>query len=395
MARLCECSLPEAFGESDADGMHMSAGLELLVGLVGEIAQGRMTLGVRRELDRAESCALLELRFVAQESRPLELRLVIARRIAELIGAGITIERHPERALTLTLALALRRASEAQAEKEEGSGSAPVLAFDRAKLDSTRNESSSSKSVLVVDREPTARKYLSHILSLAGFTVRVAASLDDAVSLAREAPPDAVTLDHTQLCLEKASWVERTKQDSLLAHVPIILVRGLESEHSRGPVLAAEIVNKPIDPKNSSRPLPGTQVRQVSRFWFLARSGSVSGHGMRGSGGTWSPPRTSPKLVASSTPSLPQRFSSGSPPRAVSSWRESYAATAARSGSPSSRSQARASPSMGSPIVVSTLKSSHRVVSMRHFCACSAQSEPRERVLPEKDARVSAELSGN
>jgi twitching motility two-component system response regulator PilH len=79
-------------------------------------------------------------------------------------------------------------------------------------------------NILVVDDSPTAVKLISGALTQAGFQVRTAADGEQALALAREAPPDVVVLD---IILPKQNGYEvcrRLKQDERTAAAKVVLL---------------------------------------------------------------------------------------------------------------------------------------------------------------------------
>ena len=51
-----------------------------------------------------------------------------------------------------------------------------------------------------------------------------------------------------QLRLDAVDWFQRFKDDPAVARIPIVLIRNPDFEESVGPIRAAELVNKSLEP---------------------------------------------------------------------------------------------------------------------------------------------------
>lgn len=86
--------------------------------------------------------------------------------------------------------------------------------------------------ILVVDDTPANRDYLRTVLSASGYTVRTAASVSEACTLAHGAPPDLVLSDLHMHPATGTELLARFKADPRLATVPVMIL-SLTSSHSR------------------------------------------------------------------------------------------------------------------------------------------------------------------
>lgn len=101
--------------------------------------------------------------------------------------------------------------------------------------------------VLVVDDDPAVHDLLTRHLRREGFRVTSALGAAEALAMARETRPDAITLD--VLMPERDGWsmLSELKRDPLLASIPVIMLTFAE-DRSRGLSLgASEYLGKPID----------------------------------------------------------------------------------------------------------------------------------------------------
>lgn len=86
--------------------------------------------------------------------------------------------------------------------------------------------SQTRKTILVVDDDPDLRDILRSILEPDAFTVNEAENGEAALQVVHARPPDLVILDHTMPGLTGFQVCERLKQDTLLRHVPVIMLTG-------------------------------------------------------------------------------------------------------------------------------------------------------------------------
>jgi CheY-like chemotaxis protein len=102
-------------------------------------------------------------------------------------------------------------------------------------------------TVLVVDDEPSAREIIGGHLAHAGYRLFFASTGVEALKVAVEHEPDAITLDVVMPGIDGWSLLHRLKQDPTLARIPVVLISAFEQGSLGVELGAADALTKPIN----------------------------------------------------------------------------------------------------------------------------------------------------
>ena len=159
------------------------------------------------------------------------LGLSITKHFCTMLGGNVTVESTPGEGSTFTITLPDQSAVPATAESL-----APAAQTADGRL-----------TVLVVDDDPTACSLLTKTLTKEGYRVISARNGIDALALAREHRPQAITLDVLMPQMDGWGVLKELKADAQLRDIPVIMVTVLNERGMAIPLGATDFLSKPVD----------------------------------------------------------------------------------------------------------------------------------------------------
>jgi signal transduction histidine kinase/DNA-binding response OmpR family regulator len=163
------------------------------------------------------------------------LGLAITRRFCLMMGGDIQFTSEVGKGTTFTVWLP-------QEVKSGVPSSAPVSTIAQ-----TASVSSERRPVLVVDDDPATLELIEHHLKEEGLAVVTARNGHDALQLAKDVRPIAITLDIVMPEMDGWNVLARLKADPELAHIPVIILTIRDDRNVGYALGATDFLTKPIE----------------------------------------------------------------------------------------------------------------------------------------------------
>jgi CheY-like chemotaxis protein len=161
------------------------------------------------------------------------LGLTITRHFCTMLGGSIDVASVPGEGSTFTITLPAKGPAAAEAPSAHVG---PVITGE-----------ATGATVLVVDDDPVVHDVLSATLAKEGYRVVHARNGAEALRLAREVRPDAITLDVMMPQVDGWSVLGQLKSDPALACIPVIMLTIVDNRGLSFSLGASEFMTKPVD----------------------------------------------------------------------------------------------------------------------------------------------------
>jgi CheY-like chemotaxis protein len=163
------------------------------------------------------------------------LGLAISQRFCQMMGGSIEVMSTLDVGTTFTVLLP----SEIQQPEIEN------IVRDSSYSDIAR----AAGTVLVVDDDPISRDLIERTLARQGLHIELAANGEQALSLAKQLRPDAITLDVIMPGMDGWAVLSALKADPDLAEIPVILLSFVGNKSLGFALGASDYLTKPVDGK--------------------------------------------------------------------------------------------------------------------------------------------------
>lgn len=171
------------------------------------------------------------------------LGLTISLKLSQMMGGTITVDSEPNVGSPFTLHLPALMS-------QQSSSSVPVEPLPITSPMKVLPEPSpivTPRTVLVVDDDPQAREILDRFLTSRGFHVVTVARSEDALPLAKELHPDAITLDVQMPGMDGWSVLSALKSDPEVGDIPTIMLTIVDNASLGMELGADEYLTKPVN----------------------------------------------------------------------------------------------------------------------------------------------------
>lgn len=160
------------------------------------------------------------------------LGLALTRRLCDLLGGTIQAQSEPGKGSTFTIELPadMPAGSETAQIEERSDPVEPAMGL-----------------ILIVDDDAAARDLIQRSLRKSGFATQTASNGQDALRLARELRPSAITLDVMMPGMDGWAVLGKLKADPALADIPVVMITIVEDRNLAYSLGAVDYLTKPID----------------------------------------------------------------------------------------------------------------------------------------------------
>ena len=178
------------------------------------------------------------------------LGLTICKHFSELMGGEIDVESTVGEGSTFRIKIPVD-VDEARRDRDDS-----AVDTERHGSDITDDSKSPQISappaadrVLVIDDDPTVHQLMERFLSREGFAVRCTTGGGDVLDVVRDYRPDIITLDVLMPELDGWDVLERLKNDSELADIPVVMLTIVNERNLGFSLGATDYLTKPVDPE--------------------------------------------------------------------------------------------------------------------------------------------------
>ena len=189
------------------------------------------------------------------------LGLTIARKAALLLGGEIRVQSQPAQGSVFTVVLPVRWPNTGGVHPEERPAASALSAPAPAPA--------GGRKVLIVDDDPATAEVIADYLAGAGYMPLTAASGREALRLARDHQPYAITLDLIMPEMDGWEVLQQLKAEPATARIPVIIMSVSEDRQTGFALGAAGYLVKPVDSRTLLDEIRRSGGRQVQTIMVV------------------------------------------------------------------------------------------------------------------------------
>lgn len=179
------------------------------------------------------------------------LGLYLTKRFSEMLGGDITVESQEGKGTTFTIIIPIHCVKGVAKKGKELPQPARVQKM--------------TKTVLVVDDDPSVHKEIQNVLEKFQYNVLHAYNGEEGLKLAREMKPDAITLDIVMPIIDGWGVLAGLKADPQLAKIPVIMISMVYEKDLSLALGAIDYISKPIDSKELMEKICNVALNSTSK----------------------------------------------------------------------------------------------------------------------------------
>ncbi|HAA93473.1 MAG: hybrid sensor histidine kinase/response regulator [Rhodospirillaceae bacterium] len=166
------------------------------------------------------------------------LGLAISRDFCRLLGGALTVQSEVGKGSTFTMTMPVQSVDPTTEEPPKQTKSADL---------EPKSGQEEYQTILVIDDDEAVRDLLQRFLVRNGYKVLLASDGEEGLALAREAKPDAITVDVLMPKVDGWAVLRELKEDAETTDIPVVVISIVDDRNMGFALGAADYLTKPVD----------------------------------------------------------------------------------------------------------------------------------------------------